>query len=166
MLPRRPLFRPDPAGPPQLYKTYHLARPLRFENGRPGPGSHWREATCQEVDCENYRLGWTTVIDVSRRARGTIPAGATQANYIRLHSKRRFTMTQAGDMVTFVFPPGQKCFVPHLAPVGREPVFVMVDGDWRGNPLRTKPVVFGGHRQFIDDMGERLQRVRDQHQKG
>jgi hypothetical protein len=163
----RPLSRVTPQLPPQAMKTYHVSRPLLLApNGSFEPGSHWREATCREVDCGAYLRGWQTVIDVSRRARGGLPSGTAQANFIRLHCGRSFTAAQAGDLVTFTFPPGQKCFTQHRIPVGREPMFAVTGGDWRGNPLGIRPVRFRDHRSFVDDFGEHQDRLADRQKKG
>lgn len=162
-----PATRFPPRMPPQAYKTYHVARPMLVErDGTARPGSHWRAATCQEVDCAAYRRGWKTVIDVSRRARGGLPSGMAQANFIRLHAGRHFTAVQDGDLVTFTFPPGQKCFTQHRIPVGREPIFAVTGGDWRGNPTGMRPVRFANHRRFVDDFGEHQQRLADRYKKG
>lgn len=153
----RPLNRVQPRMPPQAYKSYHIARPL---------ASHFRRATCQEANCSAYLRGWHTVIDISRRARGSLPSGAAQANYIRLHSGRRYSVTQNGDLVTFTFAAGQQCFAEHRVPVGREPLFVVSDGDWRGNPRGTKPIRFRDYRAFLDDFGEHQLRLADRQKKG
>lgn len=157
----RPMYRPEPALPAHARKTYHIARPLRVNpDGTLAAGSHWRNATCQEADCEAWRKGWRTVVDVERKL------GRQQAGYIRMHSGRAFTVSQAGTLVTFTFPAGQRCFAQHRVPVGREPVFGVVDGDFRGNPRGTAPVAFRDHRDFLDDFGEHQQRLADRQQRG
>jgi hypothetical protein len=152
----RPVFRPDPVLPVGAMKTYEVARPLV---------SHWRAASCREVDCGAWLRGWQTVIDVSTRARGGRPSGAAQANYIRMHSGRKFSVEQHGDLVTFTFPPGQTCFTAHRLPVHRQPLFVVRDGDWRGNPTGRR-VQFGDARGFVDDFGEHQLRVAAQKNRG
>ena len=76
--------------PPNLpafqYKTYGLSAPVE---------THFRDATCQETECEAYQKGWVSVIDVATEL------GRSQANYIRLHSGRAFTVSEAGTLVTF-----------------------------------------------------------------
>lgn len=163
----RPVNRITPKLPPQAMKTYHIARPVLLQpDGTLGAGSHWRDADCKEADCGAYLRGWQTTIDVSRRARGGLPSGAQQANYIRLHSGRAFTVSQAGDLVTFTFPPGQRCFGRHRIPVGREPLFAVTGGDFRGNPRQIRPVRFRGHRQFIDDFGEHQSKLKERFDRG
>jgi hypothetical protein len=147
----RPVFRPEPLRQPGAYKTYQIARPLP---------THFRRASCAEADCSARARGWRTVVDVATQL------GARQANYIRLKSGRAFIAAQAGTLVTFTFPPGQECFRQHRLPVGREPLFALAGGDWRGNPNGTRLVVFRGHRQFLDDFGEHQQRLTDRIKRG
>lgn len=147
----RPIYRLPPKLPPQAMKTYQIARPLP---------THWRVATCAEVDCGAWQHGWKTVLDVAKKI------GQTRANYIRLHSGRAFTVEQVGTLVTFTFSAGQRCFTQHLVPVGREPLFAVREGDWRGNPRGTEPVRFTSARQFVDDFGEHQERLADRLKKG
>jgi hypothetical protein len=153
----RPVHRLTPRLPSQAMKTYHIARPAP---------THFRKADCREVECAAWRNGWTTVIDVARAARAGLPSGGDQANYIRLHSGRHYTHTQTGTLVTFRFPPGQQCFTAHQVPVGREPVFAVTGGDWRGNPRGTAPVRFRSPRQFVDDFAEHQSRLADRMKRG
>jgi hypothetical protein len=147
----RPVHRIEPLHPPTAYKTYGVARPLP---------SHFRPATCREVDCGAWLRGWQTIVDVST------DLGARQANYIRMHSGRSYTCTEAGTLVTFTFPAGQRCFGAHRLPLERPPLFTLVDGDWRGNPTGRAPVVFGDARGFVDDFGEHQQRLADRVKRG
>jgi hypothetical protein len=128
--------RPQPAGPPNAYRTYEILRPR---------DTHFRKATCSEVSCPNRERGWKSMIDVST------PLGVKQANYIRLHSGRSFTVEQFGQLATFTFAPDQDCFSEHRVPLEREPDFVIVGGDWRqhtGAAQRVKA------QDWIDDLGE------------
>lgn len=110
------LFRLNPAMPTQAYDTYRLVAPVN---------THYRDATCVEVDCPNYINGWKTVVDTSS------VLGARQAQYIRMQSGRSFTVMESGPMVTFTFPAGQRCFSGHKVPLEREPLYVVRGGDWR-----------------------------------
>ena len=139
------MFRIAPKMPPSAYKTYALSLP---------PQTHYRVATCQEVTatcnailkgsvrlgtaeycgeehCGQYAHGWLTTIDVSTEL------GQRQANYIRLHSGRSFTVFNAdGPIVQFKFDSHQKCFAEHQLSLEREPLYIVRGGDWRGNPRR------------------------------
>lgn len=140
-----------PGLPAHAVKTYTIAAP---------PSTHYREASCKEVECAAHAWGWVTNCDVDA------PLGAAQANYIRLHSGRRFTFSQAGSLVTFEFPAGQRCFVTHRVPLERPALYVVREGDWRGNP-RGAPV--RRHRNgddWVDDFGEHQQRLADRFAQG
>src|SRR6476620_8795741 len=95
-------FRLPPAMGPEAYKTYEIRSPL---------ATHYRDATCAEVDCEASAYGWRTTVDVGTEL------GRKQANYIRLLSARSFTVVENGTLVSFTFPAGQACFVEHKVPV-------------------------------------------------
>lgn len=68
--------------------------------------THFRKATCQEMRCPRYLMGWTTTVDMAT------DLGKRQHDYIKYKSGRRFEVTGPGlaTLVTFTFPPGQECF--------------------------------------------------------
>ena len=81
--------------------------------------THWRPATCAELQCEPWRHGWKTIV----------PAGSVQDDYIRHHSGRQFEIVRSDDSanVAFYFPPGQVCFGSHeghITKLEREPLFI------------------------------------------
>lgn len=137
------MFRLQPQGPPQSYKTYALFQPVK---------THFRTGTCQEAECSAYTNGWKTIVDVSTNL------GQKQANYIRLHSGRKFTFTQDGTLVTFAFASGQQCFREHKVSLQREPVFKIKGGDWRGNPLSV-PTQIVKPQSWVDDFGENQEKI-------
>lgn len=115
-------FRLTPKLPVSAMKTYSVSAPL---------STHFRDATCAEVRCEAYESGWMTTIDESSEL------GQRQAYYIRKQSGRKFTETSMSEGRTiFTFEPGQKCFRAdtHKVRVERPEIYVVRDGDWRGNP--------------------------------
>lgn len=86
-------------------RHFRISRPL---------ATHFRKATCEEVDCLHHLQGWQTVV----------PEGSPQAGYIRHQSGRRFKEEKSGDgLVRFVFYPGQSCFRTHQLPTDRVPIF-------------------------------------------
>lgn len=109
-----------PALPPSAFQSYGYRAPLL---------THWRDATCAEVECDAHVNGWTTLIDESTQL------GQQQAYYIRKQSGRRLSelRTEAG-LTEFTFPAGQRCFRPHKARLERPGQFLVAGGDWRGNP--------------------------------
>lgn len=97
----------------RLANNYSASRPV---------STHWREATCQEVDCLHYLQGWETKIDISTEL------GKAQYNYIIHKSGKRGKGKQDGNMITFIFFPEQKCFREHKLPLDREPILTIQKG--------------------------------------
>lgn len=137
-----------PSLPSQHFKTYEIIAPLQ---------THFRKATCAEVECPGYVNGWVT----------RVPAGSQAEQYIRSGSSgRRFHESTgyselAEGVAEFMFPPGQQCFASdkHRVPLEREPFYIARGGDARGNPLRERRV----HTRAADwqeDFAGHLDRVR------
>jgi hypothetical protein len=136
------------AGDVSGYKTYTVARP---------EATHWRPATCAEVECGAWANGWAT----------TVPSASPQAQYIRAKSGRAFTERAEGTSVVFLFKPGQRCFASdgHRLPVEREPLFIVRDGDYRGNPSGWRMRHSSG-QAWVDDFGEHQQRLKETQERG
>ena len=101
--------------------------------------THFREATCREVDCTQYLRGFIT----------TVPTESGQANYIRRLSGRAFTEQATPDGLTaFTFAPGQTCFRTHYVRIERDPHFLI---DRRPVPGMT----------WVDDFGEHQIRMKE-----
>lgn len=140
-----------PKMPAHCYKTYVIGRPLK--------PAFWRKATCEEVDCKNWRNGWKSIFDLST------PLGQKQARYVRDHSGRSYVVEgQVGTLVTLVFAAGQTCFNEHKTAIERDPLFVIREGDFRGNPreiapLRLSPIAwrdnFGEHQETLAEAARR-----------
>jgi len=137
------LNRIPPPLPVTAYRTFQIARPV---------ATHFRKATCGEVNCDAWRHGWIT------RAQTT-----EQADYVRRHSGRTFEEIEAN---TFRFDPGQTCFAAdtHRAPLEREGIYVARDGDYRGNPTGARRVhvrpadwvdEFAEHQDWLKTIQER-----------
>ena len=63
--------------------------------------SHWRRATCAEVDCPRYLLGWTT----------TVEAESPQYDFVRADRERHYRAEVTGEgLITLHYPAGQRCF--------------------------------------------------------
>jgi hypothetical protein len=110
----------EPELPAEAMKTYTLAMPLT---------THWRPATCAEVDCPSYLSGWRTTVDERTEL------GQRQAHYIRHDRTRKHTedRTETG-LTMFTFEPGQRCFTAHRIRTARPQRHLVRGGDWRGNP--------------------------------
>lgn len=142
-----------PAAGPELYKTYGMSMPI---------GSHWRPATCEEVDCDAYRCGWVSTFDLST------DLGQRQYRYCSHDRTRSFTESRAGTLVSLTYPPGMACFAAgeHKVPLGRPATFTVRDGDFRGNPRGTEIRVHTRAEDWIDDFANHQDRLATEVQKG
>ena len=136
---------------PEFMRTYALRAPL---------ATHHRVASCDEVDCPNWRSGWRTVIDEAT------DLGQHQARYIRRESGRGFTERREGALTVFEFEAGQQCFASHSRPLEREPIYLVRDGDQRGNPRGTRARVHASGADWVDDMQESLDKTRTRLERG
>ena len=118
-------FRITPMLSVGAYKSYALAAPIQ---------THTRPARCEEVDCPNYLNGWRTLVDTAT------PLGQRQARYITERAGRSYVASIEGAQLVFTFAAGQQCFAQHTVPLGREPIYIVRDGDWRGNPTGRRRV--------------------------
>ena len=108
--------------PSQAFQTFGIKRPRTPDFLRP--------ATCEEYDCDRWRLGWKSVLDL------TTDAGQGAAKWIVQKSGRQYTREDGPGIVTFSFPPGQSCFEQgkHRVPNMRPALFLHRIGDHRGVP--------------------------------
>ena len=128
---------PTPSLPAHRRKTYAITAP---------PATHTRPAkSCAEVDCDAHLFGWDTIL----------PADDPRCDLVRL-SGRAFTEHREGDgLVTFRHPPGQNCYrlAEHRVPLDRPALYVVRDGDWRGNPTGRQRVHVNGD-EWVEDFAE------------
>jgi hypothetical protein len=139
--------------PAAAYRTFQIAAPL---------STHFVPARCDQVDCPEYLNGWVTAVDEST------DLGQAQAHYIRHDRERRhFEQRRPDGLTEFRFPAGQRCFRSgdHKRRLEREEIFVMRDGDHRGNPLGTSPVKVGA-TSWVDAFGEHQEKLADEFGKG
>lgn len=128
-------------------KTYELRAPLT---------THYRKATCAEVDCAAHQFGWAT----------TVAAGSQDEALIR-RAGRAFTVeAQPDGFLRFVFPAGQPCFAAsrHVVPLEREPLYLVRGGDWRANTGVIRQHVDGD--DWVDDFATNQDRIAEQIEKG
>lgn len=127
--------------PPALRKTYAVRH-------------RRRSATCNEMDpitgqpaCLPYWNGWETVVHPVDQA--------AIVQYFRSgDSGRRFTEETLEDgRIRFTFARGQRCFRSdqHFVFQEEDPLFLVLGGDQRGNPLGVTPLKHSGADPFIDD---------------
>lgn len=149
----RPINRITPALPATEMKTYAVHTPLN---------THWRKATCAEVNCPHYTLGWKTIIDEST------DQGKMQAYYVRNNSGRKYTEQREANMTTFVFEAGQTCFGAdkHRTLLDKQEIFVVHDGDHRGNPRGTGVRVHKRPEDWVDDFANHQASIKEILERG
>lgn len=137
-----------PAGRPADYVTHQVLAPA---------ATHWRAATCEEVDCGHWHNGWRL------RLEGLQPADLAAI----VQSGRRYTRTPVAPGETWlVFQAGQPCFraAAHRLPLERPGIFQVRQGDFR-LPIRGVRT-FATPEDWRDHMGEHLDRLAEQRQRG
>lgn len=146
-----PRFTPPPLQriPPRIeskyLKTYSWLRPLN---------THWRPATCEEVQCEDFVNGFKLTIDVSTKL------GQRQYDFITHDRERSYTIEREGVyLYHFIYGPGNRGFAgdkhDHRLPIEREPLLFVRAGDWRqylGEPFQHK---------YVDDWVEDIAQNQD-----
>lgn len=144
------LLKPAQGSKPPFRSRTPAAGPGGFESFDIRP--YWRDASCEEVGCEQWRLGWATVVDEST------PLGQRQAAYIRSSSGRRFVegRTEAG-WTQFDFPAGQQCFDSgsHRIQAERPALYLRQGGDWRRRTSKAR--VYDRADQWVDDLHSRTE---------
>lgn len=140
-------FRIEPQLPVGAVQTYSAVAPL---------ATHWRDATCEEVDCESHQYGWVT----------RVPAGSELADEVRsLRGRYHFVETREEGTAVFTFPPGQSCFrsSTHKVPLERDPLYLVRMGDWRGyqgTRVHKRP------GDWVEDFATHQQRLAERIERG
>jgi hypothetical protein len=133
----------------QDYTTYGFHNPT---------ATHTRAATCEEVECEQWKYGWVT----------RLPLNSDLAVYIASGNHGRVFRETTGPNTAereFIFPPGQKCFrsTQHRVKLDRPPIYTVRGGDWRA--AISRPRVVNG-RDWLESFGLNQQAVADRQRKG
>lgn len=146
---KRPLNRITPVGPVQGYRTFQVVAPL---------STHWRAATCQEVDCPQYLGGWRIRVEVLE----------PQMLHTARTSGRKFSELHVAEGENWlVFEAGQPCFraSEHRKLLDRQEIYIARDGDYRGNP--TGRVRKHSRPEFwVEEMQENNLAVRERLERG
>lgn len=153
------LFRIEPALPPQSYKTYAMVSPL---------STHSRQATCEEVGCDQYRQGWRVRVEnLTPDLLHTLRTARATVNGRQVPYRCREQRVAEGE-TWMVYDAGQPCFKAdtHRAPIGRPPLYVVRDGDHRGNPRGTKARLHQRPSDWVEDFAEHQQALADEIKKG
>lgn len=129
---RRVPYRVAPRMAVQQYQTFSVHMPAE---------SHWRPASCEEVDCPKWRNGWKT----------SFVPGTADGDKIRFFIKnstikRTYTVVRLADRTEVVFPAGMECFkqdhpsTRHRLPIPKPQIHVVRGGDWRASTTERKVV--------------------------
>ena len=138
---------------PENMKTYKIVAPQ-------GP-THWRKASCEEVECPNQANGWQTLVDESTEL------GQRQAWYIRNQAKRKYTEERrAGGTTVFTFAADQQCFAEHTVRTGAPELYLVRGGDWRGDPRGGQARRHTRPADWVDDFATHQQKLADRIEKG
>lgn len=111
----------QPQMPSQNYQTFQVASPL---------STHYKPATCKEIDCPNYLNGWRIRVE-------GLPEDML---HLAKHSGRRFREVSIKEGETYlVFEGGQKCFQEstHRTSLQRPEFYFIGQGDWRSYSSRN-----------------------------
>lgn len=144
------MSRPDPKMGPESYKTYSIHAPL---------SSHFRPATCAEINCPHYVHGWRTRVE-------GLPAELLHA---ARNSGRHYREVKLAEGETWLeFPAGQRCFqaTEHRTRIDKPELFIVRDGDWRGNPRGTKGRQHLNPALWQEDLAEHQQTLADAQARG
>lgn len=144
------LFRVKPAGPSAAYKTFRVRQPL---------DTHFRVATCAEVDCEQYVKGFKIPTDPATQR------GQRQAYLIRESGRPFRCVRLPAGIVEYHFAPGTRCFRPHYRSLFREPLTLVQRGDWR-TPARARDTRAMPAGEWLDRFGTHQQAIADQVSRG
>lgn len=149
----------EPKMGPESYKSYVISRPL---------ATHWREFTredirtgkaCEAVNCDHYLHGWAVRIE------GLPP----DLLHMALNSGRKFTIVALAAGESWIhFEPGQWCFKAgtHRVPNEEPALYIVRDGDQRGNPRGTKARQHLRPALWVEDFAEHQDKLADAQQRG
>jgi hypothetical protein len=149
--------------PPQMgaaaYKTYEVRSPL---------ATHFRPATCAEVDCPHYLNGWGVRIGALPPETQAEVRAATYEVEGRTYRYAYVEQEMTPGEPWLLFKPGQPCFKArtHLTRMDRTPLYLVRDGDWRGNPRGTRARLHQRPDNWVEDFAEHQQKLADEIEKG
>lgn len=146
--------RMPPAMPAGAYKTFQIVTPL---------STHFRAATCAEVDCPAYLNGFRSAFDEATEL------GQRQAHYVRHDKTRKHVEERTPEGLTaFTFEAGQRCFASseHRVRIERPELFLTRPGDWRGNPTGQRPYRHTSSEFWTEEFAEHQQSLADRIERG
>ncbi len=133
------------AAPASMYQTFSIRAPK---------STHWQPATCEEVSCEYYTRGFKVSLDESK------PVGSGNAAMLRADKTR--TKREYRDefgMTIFEYPPGTKCMNKHSKRLEKPEIFIVRDGDHRGNPKGTPTRTHTSADSWVEEFSETQDKI-------
>jgi hypothetical protein len=146
--------RPEPLMSSQAYKTFSTRSPLT---------THFRKATCAEVQCAGYVNGWTFSVTALKLD--------PQLDYLARHSGKRFREVDGTpnglEGLYLVYEPGQTCFDidSHVTALERPAFYYVGRGDNRTFSTR-RALQHSRAEDWVDDMSNHLDKIRTEIEKG
>lgn len=140
-------------------QTYAIRSPL---------ATHFRKATCEEVDCSAWRNGWTLLID----------GLSADLYYTATHSGRKYreVLITASEVMAPLYPTAgrylvfeahQPCFASNSHRVTLErPAFYFVGRHPKQQPLQIARARQLNDVDFVDHMQEHLDHIREEIERG
>lgn len=119
----------------QLLQTYSIRSPR---------STHTRAATCEEIGCRAFTVGWTT----------RVPTGSSFEGTVRACGRRWSACVTDGAETVFTFAPGTECFrsSTHRVPLDRPEIYIVRAGMEPGR-RHTRAA------DWAEDLAEHLARV-------
>lgn len=140
---------------PEHYKTFTASAPF---------SSHWRPATCEEYECDDFLYGFVTTIDFSTEL------GQKQLHHLtKVDKERKYSLQRTGPFeVKIIYGPGNPCFRRqyHRVPIGRPPFYLVSEGDWRGNPRRAQPYRHRRPEDWVDQFANHQSEIAESVRRG
>ena len=154
-------FRVTPALPVQAMKTYAVDSPV---------STHWRLATCEELDCPNFLNGWAVAITPDQLGQDfdhDIKESGKKFERMPVdEAEARFPgMSFSGSLFVYVFAAGQPCFYQgtqrHQMQVDRPEIFSVRGGDHRGATSERRVMRAQDWKESFIEHQERLKRAQE-----
>ena len=130
------------------------------------PATHYRPASCAEIECEPFTKGWATRLDKGTQQDmidllKVVCAGNGADRVIR-----PYKMVDEGVSLMFIFQPGTPCFRAgvHKVPLEREPFYIVRRGDWRVN-LGDQRIHANGE-DWVDDFAANQDKIKEIVERG
>jgi len=91
--------------------------------------THFRPATCEEVDCRDYLNGFVIPLNPAvplhlKLMEDIKPSGRKFRKMRSEDAAEEKGVTLPPHIFAFVFPPGQQCFRPHMVVMDKPPILI------------------------------------------